>query len=196
MAHGILEGISELTSVFPQLLQEAYKVGDFVLPNTDGFLKNPIETHEILVAAAHQKIDQVFDTDMADLYIPEAKVNGIRNNFVLGIIPLPSTLSGSFTLEKLLDAGKAIDRAKLTKAGRALVKHSYRPNSVFQRPVGNAEKINEQGQKILESILNHPDRTAVITNTKRLGDTVDIQAPGIGGVRYSLTGEMIGFLEP
>ena len=43
-----------------------------------------------------------------------------------------------------------------TKAGRALAKHGGREGSVFSKPKGNVAQINEQGQKVLEEILNDP----------------------------------------
>ena len=57
-------------------------------------------------------------------------------------------------IEKLTEAGKAIDRGGLTKAGRALMKHGHREDSVFPKPFGNVVQINEHGQQVLESILN------------------------------------------
>jgi len=60
-------------------------------------------------------------------------------------------------IDRLVAAGKEMDRGGLTKAGRGLAKHSGRDGSIFPKPLGNPVQINEQGQKILEMILNHPD---------------------------------------
>ena len=92
--------------------------------------------------------------------------------------------------------GKALDRAGLTKAGRGLMKHGYRDGSVFPKPVGTPAQINEHGQKILESILKHPDRRDIVGEYEKFGKVLDIYAPGIGGVRYNANNEFIGFLEP
>ena len=97
---------------------------------------------------------------------------------------------------RLSEAGKELDRAGLTKAGRALAKHGGRLESVFPEPVGNPAQINEHGQQILDSILNHPERQVIPDAPKRFGAIVDIYAPDIGGVRYTAEGELIGFLEP
>ncbi len=68
-------------------------------------------------------------------------------------------------------------------------------SSVFPKPLGNPEQINLQGQKILESILNNPNKKIILGNYERYGDVIDIQVPNLGGVRYSKQGEFIGFLE-
>jgi hypothetical protein len=96
----------------------------------------------------------------------------------------------------LIEAGKVIDRSKFTKAGRGLMKHGYREKSVFPKPVGNQVQINAQGQKILEQIINHPNKVISYKNTRRLGEVVDIRVSDVGGVRFNSSGEMIGFLEP
>ncbi len=76
------------------------------------------------------------------------------------------------------------------------MKHGYREGSAFPKPIRNQTKINEHGQKILASILNHPERRYVVRESKGFGKTLDIYAPGIGGVRYNANNEFIGFLEP
>jgi hypothetical protein len=76
------------------------------------------------------------------------------------------------------------------------MKHGYRESSVFSKPSGNPAQVNEQGQKILEMILNHPDKKIIAQEFKRYGKIIDIHAPGIGGVRYTTSGNFIGFLEP
>ena len=98
--------------------------------------------------------------------------------------------------EMFLQAGRVIDREGFTAAGRGSMKHGYREGSVFPKPVGNPSQINEHGQKILERILNHPEREVISGEFKRFGQVIDIYAPDIGGVRYSAEGKFIGFLEP
>jgi hypothetical protein len=63
-----------------------------------------------------------------------------------------------FSVEQLANAGKVLDRGELTKAGRALAKHGGREGSVFSKPIGNPAQINQQGQAILEKILNDPKK--------------------------------------
>lgn len=40
-----------------------------------------------------------------------------------------------------------MDRGGFTKAGRGLMKHGYRDESVFPKPLGNPPNVNEHGQK-------------------------------------------------
>lgn len=200
LAHHALDGISELASCVPLLLEEIKDIGhkilpDSLLPSQDGIEITPMKNFENLVAAGHGKIDQVFSTEQADLYTPEAK--DARDKFAIGIIPFPGSFgAGAFSANELAEAGKSVDRAGFTKAGRGLMKHGYREESVFPKPTGNSAQVNEQGQKILESILNHPEKKIVYKNTRNFGKVMDVHAPGIGGARFNSSGEMIGFLEP
>ncbi len=163
-------------------------------PPKEGSIISRQEFRDEFVAAGHQIIDQVFFTDQADLYRPE---NQSINKPLIGMIPLPSGIAGLFgDFKTLLEAGKAADRAGFTVAGRALMKHGNRAGSVFPKPSGNPAAMNEHGQKILETILSHPERQMIQKQVKVLGEVVDIHAPGVGGVRYTPQGEMVGFLEP
>ncbi len=111
--------------------------------------------------------------------------------------PPPGVLGEVFSdINKLLKAGQALDRAGFTKAGRALMKHGNREGSIFPKPSGNVARMNERGQNILETILNHPETRVSYDEFKRFGKVIDFKAPGIGGVRYSSDGKFIGFLEP
>ncbi len=199
LAHEILQGVSNLVQTVPHLLEEVKNLGSLVLPqyllpSANGTEIMPKENFEKLIAEGHEKIDEVFSTDQVE-YI--SAINEANDRFVIGIVPLPGTLCEIFTSnDKLAEAGRVFDRAGFTKAGRGLMKHGYRENSVFQKPVGTPSEINEQGQKILESILNHPERKVIHKNSKNFGEIVDICAPKIGGIRYNSSGEMIGFLEP
>ncbi len=96
------------------------------------------------------------------------------------------------TADKLVEAGKAMDRGGLTKAGRALMKHGYREGSVFPKPVGTTLQINEHGQKILQEIVS--DRQAVSYSNKFGGQ--DIFSSSGRGVRFDDKGNLMGFLQP
>jgi hypothetical protein len=195
LAHEALDGVSQVTSCVPQFLEEIKDIGNRILPPQDGVEITPMKNFENLVAAGHEKIDQVFATDQAGLYTPEAKE--ARDKFAIGIIPFPGSFgAGAFSTNKLAEAGKTVDRAGFTKAGRGLMKHGYREGSIFPKPTGNPAQVNEQGQKMLESILNHPEKKVVYKNTSNFGEVMDVHAPGIGGARFNSAGEMIGFLEP
>ncbi|CUI18117.1 rhs family protein (plasmid) [Candidatus Protochlamydia naegleriophila] len=102
---------------------------------------------------------------------------------------LPSHL----TSDQLSEAGKVIDRGGLTKAGRALQKHADRSNSAFTKAKGSISQVNLQGQNILYNILTHPDQRIKSDSNLKYGDFVDIQINNGPGVRYSTTGNFIGF---
>ena len=90
-------------------------------------------------------------------------------------------------------AGQQLDRNGLTKAGRALQKHGDRPNSAFPKSTGTASERNQQGQQLLEGILNSSNRTS---GPNKFGGT-DIFDNNTGrGVRFNADGTMKGFLEP
>lgn len=101
--------------------------------------------------------------------------------------------------QALSDSGRIPDPAdrsgKLTRAGRALQKHSPpgRPASAFPKVSGGPEAINGQGQKVLDSILNDPGAT--IKNGNRFGG-FDVTAPDGKGARFDSDGLFRGFLEP
>ncbi|MEM8629054.1 MAG: hypothetical protein AAGF04_03155 [Chlamydiota bacterium] len=201
VAHEALDAITDLAKVVPQLCEEVKELGDRFLPES---LKLPavgeqlssIENYENLVAKGHEAIDNVFSTDQAEFFTAEARANDPMNDFAIGMIPLPGGIPKVFSnTNNLIKAGNAIDRAGFTKVGRGLMKHGYREGSGFPKPVGNPAQINAQGQRMLESILNHPKRECILYDSSRMGKTVDIYAPNIGGARYSLEGEFIGFLE-
>lgn len=200
LAHQALDGVAELLSFAPHLLEEIKDVGQQIFPECfidlqDEFEITPVKNFENLMAIGHEKIDVVFSTEQASFYTPEAK--DAKNKFAIGIIPFPGIFSeGILNANKLTDAGKVTDRAGFTRAGRSLMKHGYRESSVFPKPVGTPAQVNEHGQKILEKILNHPEKKLIPREVERFGKVVDIYAPDIGGARYTSEGEFIGFLEP
>ncbi len=201
VAHKALDEVTDLVKVLPQLCEEVKELGDRFLPESlklpnSGEEVSPIENYEDMVAKGHEAIDNVFSTDQAEFFTAEARANDPMNDFAIGMVPLPGGIPKIFSnTNNLIKAGNAIDRAGFTKVGRGLMKHGYREGNGFPKPIGNPAQINAQGQRMLESILNHPERECILYDSSRMGKTVDIYAPNIGGVRYSLEGEFIGFLE-
>jgi len=96
-----------------------------------------------------------------------------------------------------VESGKEPDPAdksgKLTKSGRALQKHGSRPSSAFPPATGNADDKNQQGQGVLEDIVNDPDATS--TDGNRFGGS-DVTSPDGRGARFDQKGKFRGFLEP
>jgi len=202
LAHQAYEEITELASVVPQLCEEIKDLESKLLPENltppkNEFSGDPKGNYENLIAKGHKAIDTIFSSDQADLFTAEAKANDPRNNFAIGFIPPPGAVFKNFAnSNKFIRAGKAIDRAGFTKAGRNLMKHGYRENSVFPKPVGNPAQVNAHGQKVLESIINHPERVIYERPHPDFGKVIEIVVPDKWGARFTIEGEMIGFLEP
>jgi len=57
------------------------------------------------------------------------------------------------------------------------------------------KQVNELAEKILKEILDHPQKKMIQEELTRFGNVVDIYEPSGRGVRYTATGEFIGFLE-
>ena len=96
-------------------------------------------------------------------------------------------------------AGTFHDRGGISKAGRALDKHGQRIDTVFPKAVGSIHEKNIQGQKVLDEILNHPDKKICFKKMRSLKyqDCIDIKLPDGRGARFSRDGkEFITFLEP
>ncbi len=115
--------------------------------------------------------------------------------------PIPNVRKfGGRTVTELSSAANSIDPTdkgrQLTKAGRALQKHSGRPGSAFSVANGGPSVINAQGRSIVDSILNNPASHFTQRNDSRYGHITDIVAPDGRGLRFSAKGELIGFLEP
>lgn len=84
----------------------------------------------------------------------------------------------------------------LEEAKSKLLKKMGTKSLFFSIEPIDAKKINEQAQEILEKILNHPEKTVIYGELSRFGKIMDIYAPGLGGARYTVDEEFIGFLEP
>jgi hypothetical protein len=204
-----LDAVDETVSIIPTLQDEIRKEAkqikemiELMLPRNDSSpahdvdRPSSVERYNAFVAAAHEKIDETFSTDQAKYYTPAAK-EAVRENVTLGVIPvLPAAVGISFSIDQLASAGKALDRGGFTKAGRALVKHGYRKHTAFPKPRGNVAQINEHGQKVLEALLNHPEKVIETYTHYQLGPVIDVMIPGKGGVRFTAEGQMIGFLQP
>lgn len=90
-----------------------------------------------------------------------------------------------------IEALKTLEQAKY----KLLQKLDTKKNFVSKEQI-DSKKINEQAQEILEKILNHPEKTVIYGELSRFGKVMDIYAPGLGGARYTIDEEFIGFLEP
>lgn len=104
---------------------------------------------------------------------------------------------GQLELDSLSKTGANIDPAaksgKFTVAGRALQKHGSREGGAYPSARGTPAQINEQGQKILDGIINTPN--ASVKEGNRFGG-FDVIAPDGRGARFDPQGNFRGFLEP
>lgn len=104
---------------------------------------------------------------------------------------------GQLELDVLSQTGAKTDSAakagNFTVAGRALQKHGSREGSAFPVAKGTPAQMNEQGQKILDSIVKTPGAT--VKEGNRFGG-FDVIAPDGRGARFDPQGNFRGFLEP
>jgi hypothetical protein len=202
IAHKALNEVTDLIKVVPQLYQEVKELGSLLLPaglqlldSADGL--SPIENYENFVVKGHQVIDHIFSTDQAELFTLEARANDPMNHFSIGFLPPPGAILKTFSdTSKFVKAGTVFDRAGYTKAGRSLMKHGYREGSAFPKPLGDPAQVNAHGQRVLESIINHPERVIYERPHPDFGRIIEIVVPDQWGARFTMEGEMIGFLEP
>lgn len=135
LAHETFDGISEITSMIPQISEEIQGLSsrfmpESILPPENDLMGSPRENYEGFVAEGHQVIDRVFSTDQAGLYTEEAKANDPLRNY--GILPPPGCFSKGLSVskfKKVVSVGKettilaeeigltAREIAKLEKAG-------------------------------------------------------------------------------
>jgi len=101
-------------------------------------------------------------------------------------------------LARLLAGAAQDDRGGMTKAGRALQKHSSRLGSVWPQPTGkrDAAAYNRLGQTLVEQILNDPTTTSSESQRARYGLVYEYTAADGRGLRFDAQGDLIGFLEP
>ncbi|HED66643.1 MAG TPA: hypothetical protein ENJ09_13935 [Planctomycetes bacterium] len=112
--------------------------------------------------------------------------------YVDDAIDIGDAARGVGSLDDLSRAAGELDRNGLTKAGRALQKHSSRPGSAFSTAASRAGDLNAAGQSIVDDILTAPGS---LQRENRLGG-IDVLAPGGRGVRFNPNGSFRGFLEP
>lgn len=158
--------------------------------NPDGFRN----TARQLGGDAPAGYDQVMDPRTKGLIIAGASILGIGRVTPARIQELEDI--AGFSTSKLSDAAGVMDKAGLTKAGRALQKHGDRAGSIFPKAVGDTTARNTQGQGIVDGILNDSGSTVLQKNTGRFGLVTDIISPEGKGIRYDANGNFIGFLEP
>lgn len=224
ISHEVYEAVTDQLEIIPQVAGALSNNLPESLKNVAPFEKDPRDSFHEMVEAGHEKIDKIFGTDQSEMYAAEGKA--ARGELTTGMLPPPGSIGNTkkavnpvnrsknhqyiafvengqtktISVGEMSHSGTQIDKGELTKAGRALQKKTGRADSVFPKAKGNTAEVNLQGQKVLDDILNHPDKTVHFPDhlTDKYGvELVDIFAPGKGGARFTRDGkEMIGFLEP
>lgn len=98
---------------------------------------------------------------------------------------------------KLSQSGSQLDptdaSGQLTRAGRALQKHSNRPNSSFPPTNGSPTNWNNAGQRELDNIIENPNSSIRYGNRH---NGYDIIIPSGKGAAFDSRSIFRGFLEP
>lgn len=117
-----------------------------------------------------------------------AKIFRKNKELRIQICTHPNKESWEFCFREAL---KIVEQAK-----NKLLKILDRKSPIISKENVDSKQINEQAHEILEKILNHPEKTVIYGELNRFGKVMDILAPGLGGVRYTVDEKFIGFLEP
>jgi filamentous hemagglutinin len=74
--------------------------------------------------------------------------------------------------------------------------HANRAGSAFPLPKGNESVLNRVGQDIVDDVLTDPAAVFKQYVHPRFGEVIDVVGADGRGIRYSIDGEFIGYLEP
>jgi len=100
--------------------------------------------------------------------------------------------------KSLLVRAAAIPHNKvLTKAGHALTKHPELvglTKGTLRGVLPTEDSLNRAAQAAVGSILQQG--TAITRSVARYGQVIDVAIPGQVGVRFTIRGEFVGFLNP
>lgn len=190
--HKAFDEIADIGAMVPKACTAAQGVANGRSPNelaSRDANPTPIQNYEKVIAAGHQKIDQVFSTDQAGHYTPESKARDIHNQFAIGEIPLPwgifkavdipkiraSLQSGQRTTEIAADLGfSSQEIAELERTGSL----HQTVTTAFESSAKAAEVIQ------LENTISQwlGEGTQVMRN--KAGDPVFLSKDGLRKVRF------------
>ena len=103
ITHEVYDGVTEQLSIVSSAVgYVSEKIGSDYSP----FEKDPREAFQESVAAGHEKIDEVFATNQAELYSPEAKE--VKDKLTTGMLPPPGGFSN------IAKNGKPLSQAYIT----------------------------------------------------------------------------------
>lgn len=116
-----------------------------------------------------------------------AKIFCKKRDLIVHFYPPPKEGCWEFPLQEAL---KTLNQAK-NKLTQKLDTKSFFVTTEQIDP----KKFNKKAQEILEKILNHPEKKVFYGELNRFGKIMDIYAPNLGGARYTVNNEFLGFLE-
>jgi RHS repeat-associated protein len=152
----------------------------------------------------HDAIRYGTTTGLAILSVAYGGVKAVQGVYNLGkglyngrkaasaLTKLTNASKKEFCLDKLSQAGQAMDRGGLTRAGRALDKHGNRPDTVYPKARGTPLEKNLQGQFQLDDILTHPQSYNIENNV----GGINYYTPDGRGAFFYADGTFRGFLQP
>ena len=144
--------IPDITGAFSEKLPEAFQV-------TTPFDKDPREAHQEMVEAGHEKIDEIFGTEQADMYAAEGKE--VRGELTTGMLPPPGAIGKTAKAPS-----KAYEIAKNGgKHAKMLSDYSNKPIKEIQKGIKSYEK----------QIAIHKDKIARPSNYCPDWDKLDLR---------------------
>jgi hypothetical protein len=127
LAHETLDGVAELASCVPEFMEEVKEAGhklmpDALLADSEDINVTPLENYEKIVTKGHEIIDQVFSTNYADQYTPEAKAD--QPQMTLEMMPPPGGGSKGFSAAESSSVGKEAEMLNRLKTAGNIPKSS------------------------------------------------------------------------
>lgn len=181
IAHKTLDAVGELIEPIPQFLSQIKEAGSYVLPSASDTStiftdRAPLELHQERVSSLHDKIDELFDTDYAYSYTPEAKALNPENLFEIGILPPPT--GGGFSGKKGWELKNPLFQARqntaITIEGRVYRGHAIDqmrnrgiPPSVVENTIKNGELVNVNQANGTFEYFDNSNKIKVVLNEQK-----------------------------
>lgn len=144
-AHKTLDALADIAECAPEFIKEVQEAADLIIPgSSDGLEMSPKENYENIVAAGHEKIDQLFATDKAKNYSEDAKAKQKEigsNDMTLGILPPPGNGNKTGTISKTEIAQEAKVLAEESKTNSSALNKAVNDNKIA-KTIPNSQNIS------------------------------------------------------
>ncbi len=113
-AHEVLDGVDEIGSFAPGVLDDSKRIGNRFLPEgleISPDLMNPSENYQKIIAAGHEKIDRFFATNQAEQYTADNRTQDIT----IGGFPPPTITNAGRATEIYNEALKGGRHVKFVR---------------------------------------------------------------------------------